>query len=604
MPSPRPFLLLLLLVVAIKPATLEAQRRGRGGFPPPGGGRAMMDGPIDTTFRPGARDSGMTAPPAPEDARVAQREFERYRRWRLRETNIGRASGDCDEQIGTFCYWYDPKAPPPPTEDPAVTKARERLLALLDSIASGFPGDKWIAGQRVRYYLDVRRVADAERAASQCDASGPWCPQLVGLARHEASNFTGAEAAFGLARSRMTALERCRWGEVSMLLDDALASRYRKMTCEQKAALEDRFWWLARPFYGQGPNDARTEFESRLTMAQLLDGTASAYQFAFNKDEREMLIRYGWSRDWSKSTQHNAGSMVTVVGHEAVPAYPFVPLTGMFDYPWRTDSVLWSPDYRPALGRYGPSYAHTLVPLTHQASLFRRGDTAVLAVAWDARDQKPPIGPFEASLTVADSSLASGVARQTEMREPRGSLLARTRWGGVLFSAEVLVRPHSWAARARYGINPPLSAGARVTLSDLLMYDANGESPTTLEEAAARALGTLKMRASDKIGLYWELYGVDAAGEQATITITVIPETDEAGFFERQARRLSLMKATEPVSMRIGDQTTPGVNRASRAVKLDISTLSKGTWRIEIEVEVKGQSFALRSERTIEVTGK
>ncbi len=603
MPRLRPLLIALLLGSAALPWIANAQRRGRGGGFPPGPPRGGMAPAIDTNQAPGARDSGMTEPPTPEDARVAQRDFEAYRRWRLREADLGRGSGDCDEQIGTFCYWYDPKAPPPPVEDPAVGKARARLLILLDSIAVAFPGERWIAGQRIRYLFEAGRVADAERAARACTATGPWCAQLLGLALQEASNFAGAEAAFADALGRMTPLERCRWGDILMLLDDALRGRYLKMTCEQKADFEQRFWWLARPFFGRGPNDARSEFHARLTMAQILDGTISPYQFAFNKDEREMLIRYGRSMAWSKSRGRGQGVPESIVGHEHVPAYPFVPLTGMFDYPWRTDSSLWAPDYRPAFGRYGPSYANTLVPLTHQAALFRRGDTAVVVVAFDARDQKAPAGPFEAAISVSDSSLRAGVARAT-LEGATGSLMARTRWGGVLLSAELRNLAKSWAARSRYGIQPPLSVGARVTLSDLLLYRAGGESPATLDEAAAVALGVLRLKSTDKIGMYWELYGVDAAGEQATVTITVIPEIDDAGFFTRQARRLSLMKATEPVSMRIGDQTTPGVNRASRAVSLDISTLNKGVWRIEIDIELKGQAIALHAERTIEVTGK
>ncbi|MBI3790207.1 MAG: hypothetical protein HY275_04945 [Gemmatimonadetes bacterium] len=456
----------------------------------------------------------------------------------------------------------------------------------------------------MRYFLDVNRTGEAERAARECTASGPWCAQLLGLALHEANNFTGAEKAFATARERMTALERCRWGDVVALLDDALRGRYLKMTCEQKEAFEDRFWWLARPFYGLGYNDARTEFHARLTMAQILDGTASPYQFDFNKDEREMLVRYGWSRAWSKSPARGPSIAESIVGHERVPAYPFVPLTGMFDYPARTDSSLWAPEYRPALGRYGPTYATTLVELRHQAGLFRRGDTAVIAVAWDASNEKPPAGPFIAHLVVADSGLHPGVATNT-FEGPRGSLLARTRWGGVLLSAELRQPGAKWAARTRYGVQPPLNVGARVTLSDVLLYKVDdGEPPQTLEEATVKALGALKVRSSDKVGMYWELYGVDAAGEQATVTITVVPDQVEEGFFTRQARKLNLMKATEPVSMRIGDQTAPGVNRASRSVSLDISTLNKGTWRIEVEIEIKGQPYALHAERTIEVTGK
>ena len=604
MPRTRVIATLVLLGLAALPVASNAQRRfPRGGGYPPGPPRAIGEGMLDTNNAPGGRDSGMTVPPSPEDARVAQRDFESYRRWRMRQADLGRGSGECDETIGSFCYWYDPKAPPPPIEDPAVGKARNRLLALLDSIATGFPGERWVAGQRVRYYLDANKNAEAERAARECTATGPWCPQLLGVALHEESRFAAAEKAFSAAREKMTPLEWCRWSDVLMLLDDALRGRYLKLTCDQKELFNQRFWWLARPFYGLGPNDARTEFHARLTMAQILDGTASPYQFAFNKDEREMLVRYGWSRAWSKSPARGQGVPEAIVGHERVPAYPFVPLTGMVDYPWRTDSSLWSPDYRPALGRYGPTYAKTLVVLRHQSALFRRGDTAVVVLAWDASDQQAPRGPIEAALIVSDSGLHAGVSRLTS-NEPRGSLTARTTWGGVLVSAELRQEATAWTARSRYGIQPPLAVGARVTLSDVLLYHAGADAPENLEQAAERALGTMRLKSSDKIGMYWELYGVDAAGEQATVTITVVPELEETGFFTRQARRLSLMKATEPVSMRIGDQTTPGVNRASRAVSLDISTLSKGTWRIEVEIEVKGQPYALHSERTIEVTGK
>ena len=221
---------------------------------------------------------------------MAQREFERYRRWRLKEEGPSRPNGECDDTIGQFCYWYDPTQPPPPPEESGVGHARVRLLALMDSVASRLPGEKWVAGQRVRYYLDANRIADAERAARECQGASSWCAQLAGLALHEGGKYAAAESAFAAATSRMTPLERCRWGEVSVLLDETLRQRYRNFTCEQKQTFEDRFWWLARPFYGLGPNDARTEFHARLTMAQVLDGSATPYQFAFSKDEREMTI--------------------------------------------------------------------------------------------------------------------------------------------------------------------------------------------------------------------------------------------------------------------------------------------------------------------------
>ncbi|MBI3790206.1 MAG: hypothetical protein HY275_04940 [Gemmatimonadetes bacterium] len=105
----------LLVVMAALPVAGSAQYGGRrGGMGRGGMGRPPMGpGMIDTTVHPGGRDSGYTEPPTPEDARVAQRDFEAYRRWRMKEVNIGRGAGECDETIGQFCYWYDPKAPPP-----------------------------------------------------------------------------------------------------------------------------------------------------------------------------------------------------------------------------------------------------------------------------------------------------------------------------------------------------------------------------------------------------------------------------------------------------------------------------------------------------------
>ena len=573
---------------------------GGGRMPPP----PVRDVP-DTAARTGARPAGSPPEATSEDVRAAQRDFERYRRWRLKEEGPSRPSGECDDTIGNFCYWYDPTQPPPPAEDPAIGAARVRLLALMDTVAARLPGEKWVAGQRVRYYLDGNRIADAERAARECVSSGSWCAQLAGLALHEGGKFAAAESAFVVATSRMTPLERCRWGEVSVLLDETLQQRYRKFTCEEKQAFEGRYWWLARPFYGLGPNDARSEFHARLTMAQILDGSATPYQFAFSKDEREMTIRYGWSRAWTKAMVRTGGPYPTesIIGHESVPAYPFSPATGQFDYPGRSDSGAWSPDFRPALARYGPAYAKKMSGIPHQTALFRRGDTAVVVTAWDARnDPLAARGRLDATLVVADSQLHAGVGHLASAG-PVGVLTARAPWGPELLSLELRDPAHEWTARVRYGVMPPYAIGARVTISDLLIFTPSGELPQNLEEASAKAMGVIKARASEKLGLYWEMYGVNAAGEQATVSITVIKEGDDPGFFTRQARRLRLLKSEEPVSMRIGEQTTPGVNRASRSVTLDISTLSKGTYRLELELEVKGQ-YAVRAERVIEVSGK
>src|SRR5437016_4945882 len=105
-------------------------------------------------------------------ARAAQADFESIRRHNLPK-EPGHGGADCDVQIGRFCYWYDDAAEPqrpPPLESEAITRARDRLLATLDTAALALPGDEWLAGQRVRYLLQSGRSVDALLAARACRA--------------------------------------------------------------------------------------------------------------------------------------------------------------------------------------------------------------------------------------------------------------------------------------------------------------------------------------------------------------------------------------------------------------------------------------------------
>jgi hypothetical protein len=105
-------------------------------------------------------------------AHRAQENFESTRRQYLpHEYGVG--SHRCDVQVGRWCVWNDEsndrKAPP---EAPRVIEARARLVALLDTMASRFPGDEWIAAQSVRYLIEAKRYGDAVRAAQRCSDAG------------------------------------------------------------------------------------------------------------------------------------------------------------------------------------------------------------------------------------------------------------------------------------------------------------------------------------------------------------------------------------------------------------------------------------------------
>ena len=145
-------------------------------------------------------------------ARAAQAGFESIRRHNLPK-EPGHGAADCDERIGRFCYWYDdddetPRPPPPESE--AITRARARLLATLDSAALALPGAEWIAGQRVRYLLQSGRPAEALAAARTCRAALWWCEALTGLALHVAGDYGPADSAYRAALAAKIGRASCR----------------------------------------------------------------------------------------------------------------------------------------------------------------------------------------------------------------------------------------------------------------------------------------------------------------------------------------------------------------------------------------------------------
>ena len=168
-------------------------------------------------------------------------------------------------------------------------------------------------------------------------------------------------------------------------------------------------------------------------------------------------------------------------------------------------------------------------------------------------------------------------------------------------SAEIAADSASTLVRARYGIRPPFAIGARVSLSDLLFFTPYGADPTTVEEVLPHALATQRVRATDKVGIYWEAYNTNPAGEPMTVSLVVAPETtEESGRISRAARALRLSRETQPVSLTVQDRSVRGSRTTSRAVELDLSTLTPGDYLVQLEIDVAGQ-YTVRADRRITI---
>ena len=75
---------------------------------------------------------------------------------------------------------------------------------------------------------------------------------------------------------------------------------------------------------------------------------------------------------------------------------------------------------------------------------------------------------------------------------------------------------------------------------------------------------------------------------------------EEPGFFRRLGRAVGIGRSSTPVSVSVDDVSARGLTTSARAIELDISTLTKGAYIVQLEITVAGQPV-LRAEHRIEV---
>jgi hypothetical protein len=567
-----------------------------------------------------AATSSASPASASVDVRSAVRAQLDFERFRFDHLPLPLSEFRCDEQVGKACYWYNERALPLPPEPAVVRPRREQFIALLDTVAIRSPGDRWAAEQRVRYLVESGRADSALSAARQCRVDGWACAVLAGYSLHALGRYAAADSAYALALRRMSPTDRCDWRSVVLLIDDDAHQQYDRLPCgdPRRDAFEDRTWFFARTLYSFDGNDSRTEHYARKTMEMML---RDAPDMQMDMDVRqplrfptdaeghlELMLRFGWPRAWGFSRTPRLGGRGQVVQgffphYEPAPAYRYVPPGSVLNDPALSDSSNWRLQLSPVIARYAPPYAMSLTPLEHQKAMFRRGDTALVVMAYDARVTKPLAGgKLTAALVVTPSEKPTDYGKIVHDAPETGVLMARAPWGPLLMSAEVYAPDKNAVARARYGMSPPTAVGARVTLSDQLFFKPYGTLPTSVEEVAPHALPTERLMANEKLGVYWESYGTDPAGEKMKVSLTVVKEVAEAGLFQRLTKSLKLVHEATPVVVSVEDLSALGKTVTARALALDISTLKKGSYIVQLEIEVAGQ-YVIRAEHRIEVIG-
>lgn len=534
----------------------------------------------------GVRSSGCGATPVPDSqavlrsARRAQAAFELMRRRHLPQ-GPG-PSGGCDARIGRLCYWYAEGDSTEPAEPPAIRAGRERLLAALAQAAALQPGDEWIAGQRVRYLLEAGQPQPALAAARDCRATPWWCEALAGLALHAGQDFASAGASFDGALRDMPPPERCRWADISLLLEGELRKAYERSSCEARAALAARWWWLATPLFSARGNDRRTEHFARVTLARIEQSASNPYGLGWGEDLRELLLRYGEPSSWTKDQPATALHDPAIAGHERAPSFRFGPPPHALTDLAGARPEDWDVVTRAAHERYAPRYATHFVPLAPQVAVFRRGESLLVAASYDLSHDSLFAGrAIRAALVLAHDDTSVVAVRHDTLARGPDVLLAMAPWEPFLVSLEIVAANERRVARARLGVSRPGGPRA-VSVSDVLLFDPPDSLPATLSDALAFAYGSARVPPGRRLGLFWEIYGLDSAGEAVTTELTLTPE--RGGWLERAARSVGLRARRRAVRLEWEAAFEPRGNVVSRALAFDLSGIRPGRYRIDLTV--------------------
>lgn len=513
-------------------------------------------------------------------------------------------------------------------------ESRARLIAMLDSAVTAWPGSTFLVGQLVRFRLDQRDVAGAADAVRRCRAAEWWCLALAGfVAAHQGASVE-ADSIYAAMRAAMTPAMRCDWMDVRALLPPAHAGPFARMSCAERERAVERLWWLSDPLYRERGNERRVAHETRRVLAAL--------RRALDSDERHpwdarrggdamarLVERYGWPTyaAWGGFETDVLHSHY-LVGFRSAPVPPYTTMEYALDRvqllpSWtasRDPFRMLASDWHLAEERPDGTLDPTWWPREHMATgrrlvqlpegqtvVFRRQSHGTLVTAH--RVQHP--------LATRDSTTFDVLLLSTSSPGRVDSLDQRVVRGGetVVLRSLVASEPRLLAveamgvgstmvdARMRQGLvpPPPLSAMApgEIAISDpalidLSRVDAGIDRPD--EALVEHLLGSTVLGADQRrIGLYWETYGV-ASTDPVTVSVSLTSAEDPGGLrrlgmalrLASDPRRSLQIRWVEPSAQRNTRTLSGPVPVQLRSLVLNLAELASGPYVLTVSIARPG----------------
>jgi hypothetical protein len=290
---------------------------------------------------------------------------------------------------------------------------------------------------------------------------------------------------------------------------------------------------------------------------------------------------------------------VGVVSHYGRGAHYFLPEAQFVDEPSGVRQDDWKLDPRRPPAGHSPAYTvSALEPLPHELAIFRRGDSAVVVVAYRlADDSMPNDAEVEAALIAVRSEREPWNVTREHLLGREGRLALTVPAVPQLMSLEVLAVNEERGARARYGLPAArMHSPASPRLSDLLLTYAIDSLPDTLEEAIATARTSNEVIPGERLGLFWELYDVGPRAEVLTTSLSIAKQGKN--IFRRVVQLVGIGSDKPPVSLRWQDVSSAGQGMYPRAVAVDLpGNLSRGRYVLRLNLHLSdGRQAALAKQ--------
>jgi hypothetical protein len=471
----------------------------------------------------------------------------------------------------------------------AARDARARAIDRLDELALSIPGDDWIVGHRVGLRVVQGYLESALAVARECRASAWWCDALTGFVLHLSGDFEAAEQAFDRSMAAMEPAARCEWIEDLRrhLVSGAADRAFRAADCARSLELTDRYWWLGDPFYLLPGNDRKSEHFARVVGMELHHQYLHFDGRPCSPGHHAAQVLQGWPEWWWETE-----GPITELGPGA--GYSFLPGSEVWEDPLRAPSSAWSLSAGGFDERYDPQYG-PIYELDSQVAFFARGEGVTVVAASDLT--RLPLN----GATIRDAGLVLALDERTPPLVDRGEVAEdRLRFRltapdrRYLVSLEVLAEGNGAArSRAGYGLSEPEDGPS---LSDLLLWEWRENVTQELDSIAPLMLGTTRVPLSDRLGIYWETYGL-AAGDVVDVSMQALPRG--GGMLRRLGEALRLVGPRESLRFvwREGaDTDETGI--VGRTLELDLSGLGAGEYTIELGI-VDGAGRRAVSRREI-----